>query len=1119
MSVTEPSLQLDQVQLLVPAASSYAEAARIIGDGLRLRPEQIVDAATPVADQVPVIAVGNMMDSAFLRRLYLALDDTTDRAWPGPGGWALRSCPTPMSRSGPVLIVSVSAAADAPAAARALVDRVAEAQAVPYLHDVQLGRHSHLYLGAAKPFLSEPATPWDQTGGAGDWDYMMLIARMGMAAVKVGDPQLVQTFIGQILRFAEVRFFARDRDDPIMIHGFLRHMLIPFALLEHHPAITVTERQAVTEALLALLRSTEGAANERLLSDGRHWRVRQNHATRTALDVFTCGRYFHQVHGLDEATEWMQLAHGLFEPQLASSKPVEDSWGHQWRATLYNTADYALQAGLDEYVHGPVFTAAAERALLAHTNLETGPLLYLLMAAVATGDPSYLRPALREGEDVLVEKAVADLGGDETGRSWVTGEAAREPALTGLQVAPLSRLFYDCLEEYDEYAPEGVYERDVAWEETFDKVAWRTGWDAEDDYLLLDGVSGGSHAYQDANAIIRFTSGGYAWFGGPDYGKWSTASVREHCAVSVVVDGQGPGRESRYARLVQRGQVPGAHSVSTELSYPDMARWRRQVICAEAGWYVCVDEVEALVEGAFLVEGRWNVLGEVESSSTGLIARQGKATLCLQAMGHQDMQRQSMIDRDGLAGHRWILRTAADLRAGEVLRLITAWRVSTAVADVSPHVDAEGPSDVGVGLGLEATAAGCRVAGVDLVFGDVVDFSVVDGNWCLPGAKEIQDGSAERFQLGSRTPLMPVWQLPVAPITALATTDTTGIIGQADGGLRWIDAEGNLLSSGSTDAAVRAIAPLAEARVVVGGDDATVRVFDGDGRLQWARQIEWQPMSWEYWTRLHCGIVSLLSIDLDGDGEMEIVAGCADRHLYAFDGTGELLWRTACQWGVPTCLAGATSADGARRVLAGMSQPSIHGWCRVHDGAGRFLHALQRPDIVCWSIPSWMRVLCVADIDGDGRDEVVTGLDTNHRQLIAYDLEGDILWDADLGGPVTAAIVVGATIIAGTSNGTVAAYESATGERRWHRFLPGAIHGITAGAHCLLVCLEDGRVVVLDDEGVVQRTSPAHADATLPLADSGSAGACVATWGAGILVGANGCLSYFDSSKEPKAVP
>ena len=129
---------------------------------------------------------------------------------------------------------------------------------------------------------------------------------------------------------------------------------------------------------------------------------------------------------------------------------------------------------------------------------------------------------------------------------------------------------------------------------------------------------------------------------------------------------------------------------------------------------------------------------------------------------------------------------------------------------------------------------------------------------------------------------------------------------------------------------IRTVLALADGGVVAGGEAEAVYRLDGSGREVWSHQLEWQPMNWDYWTWLNCKVLSLAVGDIDGDGRQEILAGCADRHVYAFDEGGGLMWRSACQWGPPTCLAVARLRDGrGRQVLAGMADPSIHGCVRV----------------------------------------------------------------------------------------------------------------------------------------------------------------------------------------------
>ena len=222
---------------------------------------------------------------------------------------------------------------------------------LPFQHRVQLGRWSDLYAEPAKERLDKGDEELERefTSGPGDWTYMWAVAEIGMLAVQTGMEELMPMFCRQVCNFVRTRWFERHLPDPPQIHGFLRTMLLPFTVLENHPGISREQRQETLEAFLGIFRSTEGAGNPGFLSHVGVDRVRQNHQTMSGLDLFYGGRYFHQVHGLSEGLAWMKLAEVFFAPQMASNKPVCDSWGHQWSASLFNTADYALASGKMDY--------------------------------------------------------------------------------------------------------------------------------------------------------------------------------------------------------------------------------------------------------------------------------------------------------------------------------------------------------------------------------------------------------------------------------------------------------------------------------------------------------------------------------------------------------------------------------------------------------------------------------------------------------------------------------------------------------------------------------------------------------------------------------------------------
>ena len=1056
------------VCILAPAAAPYRAAAErlrtILEQVLPSRVEVLPDDGAGIEGR-HAVALGNAMDSAFLKTLYFRAYDLTDGAWPGPGGWVLRTVPRSLSGVGHVLVAGVSRAEEAPAAVEALIEAIeSRGDRLPFQHRVHLGRWADLYAGPAQERLArgDGDLEREHTAGAGDWPYMRAVGEIGMLAIQTGMEELMRMFCRQVCHFARTRWFERHLPDPPQIHGFLRSLLLPFTVLENHPAIPRQLREEALEALLGIYRSTEGVAHSGFLGQVGLDRVRQNHQTRSALDLFYGGRYFYQVHGLAEGRAWMRFSEIFYEPQMGSNKPVCDSWGHQWSGSLFNTAEFALASGRMDYIASRPFLEAADRALIAHSSLERGPLQYFLMMAMATGNDEYLQLCGVWDEDDLVRRAVR--GSESPLRAWVTGRPAREPRRLGKAgAAPLSRLFYDSIEGWSSFTPEGVYLRDVPFEKTFDKVFFRSGWAERDDYLLLDGISGGSHSYQDGNCIVRYTGQGKSWFEGRmGYG---VASVREHTGVSVAVDGTGPGRESRYAALRYLKEGERLSVAGTSMNYPEQADWHRHIVHSQEGWFLVIDEVRALREGEFLVEGHWHVRGEATLSGGVLRSIQEDARLTMRhaGSGHQDLSPVVYASEKGKT--RWEQRSLKRLSAGEGIRFATLFW-----ADAGERAR---------DYALLPEASGYRVEGE----GTRVSISLREGaespevevsRVVLPTPGQVVDASdAAAFHPPSGRRMKPAWQGTCdGPVTALGTREEGCCAGDGQGGVRAFDPKGKAIWTAHLSGAIRAVAALKDGGLVAGGDAQKIYRLDASGKEVWSHQLQWQPMNWDYWTRKNCVVLSLAAGDVDGDGREEVLAGCADRHIYAFDDQGGLLWRSACQWGPPTCLGLARLEEGREmQVLAGMADPSIFGCIRVYGADGACTRTLARPDIVCWAIPSWMKCLRVADLDGDGQAEVIAGVDTNHRQLIVYRRDGEILWDADLGGGVLSVEVAGDRILAGAANGFVQGF-AADGQRLWSRFLGEPVVGLAPdGAGGGLAALQGGAVLALNDAGEVRASA------------------------------------------------
>jgi hypothetical protein len=200
---------------------------------------------------------------------------------------------------------------------------------------------------------------------------------------------------------------------------------------------------------------------------------------------------------------------------------------------------------------------------------------------------------------------------------------------------------------------------------------------------------------------------------------------------------------------------------------------------------------------------------------------------------------------------------------------------------------------------------------------------------------------------------------------------------------------------------------------------------------------------------------------VDCGGDRRIITGCADRHLYGFSRDGEQLWRSPCKWGPAAQIEiAAIGPHQENQILVGMARPAIHAWLRVYDTNGDYVRALQRPDIVSWSIPSWTTALEVIDLDDDGQPEVIVGMNTNHRQIVVYRANGEIFWEADVGSSVDCVEHAHCRLYTGTEGGWIHGF-GPDGSRQLTQSLHRPIRGLSpVSPDRIIALLEDGSICV-----------------------------------------------------------
>lgn len=126
-------------------------------------------------------------------------------------------------------------------------------------------------------------------------------------------------------------------------------------------------------------------------------------------------------------------------------------------------------------------------------------------------------------------------------------------------------------------------------------------------------------------------------------------------------------------------------------------------------------------------------------------------------------------------------------------------------------------------------------------------------------------------------------------------------------------------------------------------------------------------------------LTTLVSADLNGDGQPETIVGSGAGDLVAIDRTGKELWRQPVGTGTLSVAAGPLTPGAPPVVVCGADDVTL----RVYSGEGKLLASITPPEFRY--VQSRVRNITLHDLDGDGTAEIVVGCDS--WQYMAYKLE------------------------------------------------------------------------------------------------------------------------------------
>ncbi|MDE2998396.1 MAG: VCBS repeat-containing protein [Gemmatimonadota bacterium] len=1093
-----------------------------------------VSAAKALLD-THVVALGNMADNPFIRWLYYQWWSIEDLCYPGAGGYALRTLHNLLGNGRNAVLLGVSDEAGLDRAASRFLKGVGTDTRLSFgwLMDVEPGPAFKSVEHPPDGWLDERredynrqvSQPHASKAGAGH-GMVTEAGRQGFAYHRTGFEVHAKA-----LREA-VDAHLKMGEHGVMAHFNVWWLAVIWDLIEESPVFSDEDRLRITRYLLWLMDSHEGAYNRFFREGVGHRMVRQNHQTLVGLSSWFAGRYFATHYRMPEAREWQAASADLFQGQAASFKPTEDANAYQW-TTLDHLLTYTLASGDETYIENGNCRRSLDQAVMYCNNRGAMPPFGDSGGCQVPPPASFLAKAghvLRDGRAEFLIRSHSDrvslIHGFE--KYYGDGLEPETPSeMAGVRVLEVADGFYDFATD-PKARPSEVKPLNLPRDEAFDTVCFREGFDRDDQYLMIHGISYGNHGHDDGNTIVEFSASDRVFLVDASYTEGPT--LKHHNGVTAVRNGE-PWKVPALCRLDGVADLDRTGVSRTSMDGEWGARWTRNVVWLKGRFFVVIDEIKATEPGTFALECNWRTLGtpvldggrletlqrDPDSGREDRFILEGtggdRVTMerDWEAFGHWwkdypfsddfvNILRQS-VSREMAAGDRhtfinlfYATNDAKPLdvrmrRVGETAVLIEGSEgrmlVGTGGADGSFAVGPiSGSADVyAIGEGWFAVLGGTLLRGDATLFESdapvTVELDLASGEgvptalWRLP---EWRPGGGSAIHKGSAPSLRPAWSHDFGSAVRCAAPRGSGsILGTQDGRVVALSRDGETDWTFQAGDAVLSVCAAGRdgddrAPVAAGANDRCLYYLDDKGDVKWSHTFEIFRGGWAWYTR-NSSVELVKAADLRGTGRPDILAAVTDRQLHCFDADGNKRWNFFI-YGIfdPFCLADV-DGDGLPEVIGGPGRISCGGTCYVLDADG---NAIAENGLDGW--PS-MLPGCDVYLYENGDNLIACG--TTRSRVHALRLEGQSLapvWTRDVGEEVHA---VAAVDLDGDGKPEVAAGSDCfylylfdeNGVERWRRNLEAPVRRLVAtdvnqdGTPEIVAGCEDGSVWILDAEG------------------------------------------------------
>lgn len=1054
------------IQIAAPRSAHGQQTARAIRDALVEKGTHVEWHDDPEGNLLrttnsPVVIVGNLADSQCIRELYYRSLCATDLCYPGPGGSELRTLCDPLGTGHNLILIGYSDEDGAEAATQVFQNRLSTS--IPHLKELRITRLP-LPETDAKRYRQGilPETP-AEIANTMDGD------SIGYLYYLTGEAGLGETYRKA---WQAILSCGYDRtEDIVQSHLYSLWRLLPWRLVENMDLFSEEERLEITQYIYGWAESEEGWQSVAgCPRTQRPNNPRQNHELIPAMALMHAADYF-EAHFPEAAgpDKWRTVGRTGFDPYGSSWKPLCDGLCHGWWMSQPVMFENALLDPSHRYFEEGGARQAAECAMAIVNNDGWMP---------SAGDGGIIRqfpgPVLRIAADYYQDgryKHVHDQAPHDRRFGWQpmlprafdSGVKAQSPDdHIGVTVVPVDPLLYHIWEREPELAADAVTSPPTApIEQCFDKLAVRSGWNLADDYLLIDGLGGGSHSYDDAAGIIEYSRLGVAVIVQED--SLIHSAPEHHSVVTIVRNGES-GIVPGFAALEEkRCDDSGTTYLRIRLKDYAGADWIREVHQFPNKCAVFVDTVTANIAGDYAIKAHFRTPTRI-----ALDGREAKATRGSPCCETAEVRLTSLSDPSRLSvtevplsliygssenQELWCQRYRTD----EMVLMAFA---SNETAHLEPgesvrmvHLaQARAPHESAIGLGQDES--GLFISDGE-TRNELPSFSIEAPAQSLAktGIAECEEGLDSVFNAESK-------------ITALESlADGSLAIGTHSGTLNlWH--QGRVKWSADLSGPIHdiGVAQGESPLVIAGHGPAELSAFDLGGEHQWTSSITREPSPWPWWE-----LTTPAAIQVAGgisEGEPFFAVGCGDIQLRGFDGTGNERWMWRYNEGVPGRVT-VTDVDGSGQshIVVGGEILSDQATCRILKPDGTQVAELE--------VEGWTSMLTALAF-GDNSTRHFIGCGANRgNNLHLYELVNNQwirLFKYRLGGQVNGIAIFAEAnrLLVATSQGFLLCYDL-EGSAQWHLLFDHALKHLVVRGEEVIAVDDKGELYVIDQLGQIQK--------------------------------------------------